>query len=120
MTYDIEQLIALVVAVVTAILALIKYVQANADRKATVTFYTEGNVSDATARICNNLPPGSWTMGNEVKKYILSGETPEDQNLILSQIAAAEMSCRTDYQIVYSKGWYTISFGQIRESGRGK
>ena len=64
------------------------------------------------------IPARTYTMSEETKKWITTGETDADQKSILEQVAAAEVKGLATYKIVYGKGYYDIEYGLIKGSGR--
>jgi hypothetical protein len=120
------QIVELLIALIAAIIAWWQMQQkkdAQNDLKQTVAFY---DPKDQTVTSANDLPPEvvlpgrSYLMDESTKRWITVGETAEDQQTILNQVAAAETNGLAQYRVLYSKGWYVIEYGLIKESGRGE
>lgn len=58
-------------------------------------------------------PTRSYTMSPEARSFLVSGESYEDQKKMIDQVDAAEAAGLIDYKVVYSRGYYNISYGQI-------
>jgi len=127
MVFDVNEFLAVLGSLVTALVALYKYLQTHEMLKAVeheeakvIEFYTDPVAAEKMPELLCKLPPRSYMMSDDVKKFLVYGEAPEDQRVILAQVAAAEAQGRVQYEIQYPHGYYKISYGQIEASGRGK
>jgi hypothetical protein len=116
--YPLTEIITMIVALIAAIWAW--YQKHKKDE--IVTFYTEPESKpiEKTLALVKDLPGRSWKMSPETLKWVLFGESIEDQNDLRGQIVTAESNALTSYTIRYSKGFYLIEYGLIKSSGREK
>lgn len=72
--------------------------------------------NSVTTTACKPTTP--CKMSQSVKEFLIAGETPADQAIILNKIAAAEAAELYRYEIQYSRGYYKIENCQAVASGR--
>lgn len=114
-----DALWALLIAAIGWIMAYIKakeVKEAKAETAAVIDYFdpTEKGTEQPPAVI----PARTYTMSEETKKWITTGETDADQKSILEQVAANEAKGLATYKVIYSKGYYDIEYGLIKGSGR--
>jgi len=120
---QIAAIIAALVALINAIVAVLKNneAKANAKEKEDVTrFYDQDNVDPVPPDVIEQLPPHTYTMSDATRSFVLSGLSPEDRIDVTAQIAAAEASRRTVYYVTHAKGWYRIEYGALTGGGDGR
>lgn len=120
-----NELITLLTTLIASIVAIIKWYQANT--ATATTAQTQAFYDDASpvVEIPAGTPTRNYKMSDAVKGFILAGHSNEDQASIVSQITTAETKMDDtgkyfEYTITWSKGWYLISWGQIKTSGTGE
>ena len=77
-----------------------------------------GNISASGVSPTENVTE-SGKLSTDVRKFLLSGHTEEEQKTINEQIDAAEAHGLTEYYIHYARGYYKISNGNIAGSAVG-
>ncbi len=110
----INQLIAAVIALITALLAIYETWK----NKQTVAFYTEPKAV-ISPRIEAKLPARSYLMDEGTRRWVKAGESDEDQRRIDEQINNAERDGLRTYYIDTSQGWYLIEYGLIKGGAKG-
>ena len=115
MPIDMTQMYPLVLAVLTAIIALIKYIMENREKKAIVAFFDPDTVAEVPIP---NVPSRSYLMSDATKAWLIYGETAEDQRTLLNQVAAAESQKLIRYTVRWSTGWQNIEYGLMGGGGR--
>lgn len=108
----IYNLIAAIIAVVTAIEAIYQAMQ----KRQAITFFTEP-LADVKPKTIDEMPARSWIMSDTTRRWIKTGEEESDHKRIDEQIAAAESAQQRTYYIDTSKGWYLIEYGLVKGSG---
>ena len=124
MIEDLNNLYELVMAVVAAVAALFAWIK-NKQAKSAETI-ADNNAAyadevqkffDPTNTTVQTPPDGtpktSYTMSDEVKNFLISGESEEDKRRMLEQVREAEAKDLCEYRVTYSRGYYNISYGQI-------
>lgn len=109
-----SQIIALLITIASMIIAWWQ----NRQKNDIVQFYSEPTVTPSPVTAV--VPKKSWTMSDMTKRWITASETEADKATILAQIAQNELLGNTEYTVNYSKGFYFISWGLIKSSGRDK
>jgi hypothetical protein len=111
----------LVAALITIVSILIAWWQ-NKQKKDIITFFTDPVAlpEPSNTAVLATVPTRSWKMSPETLKWVIFGESQEDQASLKGQILAAEAEGLTSYTIRYSKGYYQIEYGLIKASGREK
>ncbi|MDV0442588.1 hypothetical protein [Methanorbis furvi] len=114
---DFANLYELLLAVITAVAALyawIKDKQAKNDAAYADEVQKYFDPADTTVQAPpEGTPKRSYTMSDEVKSFLISGESEEDQRSMLEQVRDAEAKDLCEYRVSYSRGYYNISYGQI-------
>lgn len=118
-TGNVDSIAAFLVAVLMAIIAWWQNRQKNTT-VAQVAALTPGTPESTSSAVIAQLPARSWKMDPATLDWITFGESDADKANIIQQVHDAEAKHLTDYQIVYSKGYYNISYGLIKSSARGK
>lgn len=77
-----------------------------------------GNISASGVSPTENVTE-KGKLSTDVRNFLLSGHTEEEQKTINEQIDAAEAQGLTEYYIHYARGYYKISNGNISASGVG-
>jgi hypothetical protein len=116
MPIDLTGVFPLILAVLTALIALIKYIMENMEKKAIVEFYDPLKVEDKPKP---DVPKRSYLMSDATKAWLICGETPADQTTLLNQVAAAEAQGLVKYTVRWSTGWQDIEYGLMGGGGRG-
>ena len=111
-----------VIAILVSLLSLLIAWWQNRQKNDVITFFTDPvALPEATNnQVLAMVPQISWKMSPETLKWILFGESDEDQKDLKGQIFTAEAEGLTSYTIRYSKGFYKIEWGLIKSSGREK
>ena len=120
---DYTQLMPLLTALMAAIIALYKWYQEKEKTAAVINFFDPAishTVTQTPATVVAAIPRHTYEMNDDLKRFLLTGESPTDRALIQAQIAAAEMSGQLKYEIQYSLGFYRIEYGLVASGGRGK
>ena len=117
MPIDLTTIYPLILAVLTAIIALVKYIMENREKKAIVAFFDPEVVVGGTP--IPNVPSRSYLMSDATKAWLIYGETAEDQRTLLNQVAAAESQKLIRYTVRWSTGWQNIEYGLMGGGGRG-
>jgi len=120
---DYTELIPLLTALMAALYAIFKWYQEKEKTAAVINFFDPAvthTVAQIPATVVADIPRHTYEMNNDLKQFLLHGETPTDQALIQAQIAAAEMAGELKYEIHYSLGYYRIEYGLVASGGRGK
>jgi len=117
MPIDLSELMPLIVAVLTALIAVYKYWMEHQK----VEFYDPVKVEAlspvARAEVACKLPDRSYKMSETTRAYVLLGNTPEDRVSINNQINEAEARAEVRYQIRFSTGHYDIEYGILAGGG---
>jgi len=120
---DYAGLIPLLTALFAAIVALLKWYQETQTKAALIDFFDPA-VTHTTAsvppKVMAQIPTRTYQMNDDLKRFLIYGESPSDQALIRSQIAAAEATGQVKYEVHYSLGFYRIEYGLVAYGGRGK
>lgn len=69
------------------------------------------------------VPARSWKMGDETRRWVLSGHDPLNQAGLLRQIDEAEERRLSHYYLTFQDrggGYYEIEYGLVKGSGAGK
>jgi len=113
---EIEQIITILVAIVTSFVAWLKTREA----AETQNFF---DPESAVVTPPKNTPTRSYYMSETVKQFILQDAAPDEKGEIYRQIQDAEAHMdetgkATPYVITFRSGrWYIIEFGQIAGGG---
>lgn len=110
----IEQLIPILIALITAVIAWYKNKEAKAAVAETQNVQDFFDPDSVVTIPPANTPKRSYLMSEGVKQALIAGETIEDQNKMLKQVEDAESAGILEYMVYYSKGHYKIQYGQIR------
>jgi len=110
----IEQMIPILIAIITAIIAWYKNKEAKtavAETQNVQDFFDPDSIVTTPPE---NTPKRSYLMSDSVRQTLIAGESIEDQNKMLKQVEDAESAGILEYAVYYSKGHYKIQYGQIR------
>ncbi|MDV0441584.1 hypothetical protein [Methanorbis furvi] len=111
---NLYELIMAVVAAVAALIAWIKDKQAKNEAAYADEVQKYFDPADNTVQAPpEGTPKRSYTMSDEVKNFLIFGESEEDQRKMLEQVREAEAKDLCEYRVSYSRGYYNISYGQI-------
>jgi hypothetical protein len=89
-------------------MAVIAYWQ-NRQKGQVVTFFDPTNEDVTTPP--SSVPSRSWKMDDATKMWLCAGHSPEEQALLLQQVADAEALEKSSYVILVSSGYYEIETG---------
>lgn len=111
-------------AIITALVALVMAIiawwqkqtadQAKATLATTAAAYTPGTPEASNPAIVAKLPDRSWKMDAQTLDWCLFDATPDNKQLIISQINAAEAQHLTSYQVRFQGGFYIIEYGLLK------
>ena len=112
-----DDLVTMITALIALISAIIAWLE-NRKKNAVITVMSDPTVLQGNDRIkaLSLLPERSYLMAPETRRWLLAGESPEDQALIAKQIDQAELGHQLTYQILYSVGGYQIEYGMPKNS----
>ncbi|MCK9591850.1 MAG: hypothetical protein M0Q91_07570 [Methanoregula sp.] len=91
-------------------------VQAKQETKAVVSYFTPGDDSVTVAPA--ELPPRSYKMSDQTKRWLTFDHPAEEQEMLLRQVAEAESEGLAAYTITVPSAWYDIEYGLIKGSGK--
>jgi len=118
------QIIEMVVALVAAIVAYWQNRQKNraeGETRQVVAFF---DPKDETVTAPPEVVPArSWKMGDETRRWVLSGHDALNQASLLRQVEEAEEKRLTHYYLTFQDrggGFYEIEYGLVKGSGVGK
>jgi acyl-homoserine lactone acylase PvdQ len=113
-TGNMDTIIAFLIALISAIIAWYQ----NREKNMIVQAYTPGTVESITPAVIAKLPERSWKMTDSTKRF-LTFDCPVDVKAdLLKQVAAAEASFLTDYEVNYPGGHSHVQYGLVY-SGSG-
>lgn len=120
---DYTQMIPLLTALFAALMAIYKWYEAGQEKAAIVAFFDPAithTIATVPPKVAAQIPPRTYLMNDDLKRFLIHGESPTDSALIQAQIAAAEAAGLVKYEIQYSLGFYRIEYGLVASGGRGK
>lgn len=124
MIEDLTTLYELLMAVIAAVAALIAWIKDKQAKNETARADGNAAYADAVQKYFDptdttvqtppdGTPKASYQMSPEVLEFLVSGESEADRNLMLAQVSEAEEKMLCEYRVSYSRGYYTIAYGQI-------
>lgn len=111
---------AAITTITTAVAGVVAAIQnkmkntAVAETEATLAFFDPCNNEAMTPTAAT--PDRSWQMSETTRASILEGKSDSDKLSILKQIETAESAGYVDYKIIWSGGYYSITYGLIESS----
>ncbi len=107
------------VALVAAIIAYWQARERKVQEKRACEVISFFDPSDPTMTIPpRGIPPRSWKMSDETKRWITFDHSPEEKADLLIQIAEAEADEKTNYTISVPTTWYEVEYGLVKGSGK--
>lgn len=64
------------------------------------------------------IPERTYKMSDATKRWITYSESDADKVAILEQVSKAEEAGQATYRVTYSKGYYDIEYGLVKDSAR--
>ncbi|MCK9593439.1 MAG: hypothetical protein M0Q91_15645 [Methanoregula sp.] len=64
------------------------------------------------------IPGRSYKMNDQTKRWLTFDHNPEEQEMLLRQVAEAEAEKLATYTITVPSCWYDIEYGLIKGSGK--
>jgi hypothetical protein len=117
---QIQTLIAAIIALITAIMAILKNNEAKDEKEnalvaeAQVAAYNVDSVESMKPEIVATLSERSWKMSDATRRWLTFDATPENYVKINQVIDGAEAAHLVSYQIVYNGGYYNIEYGLLK------
>jgi len=124
MDTELVQIFEMMIALAAAIVAYWQNRQKNraeGETRQVVAFF-DPNDETVTA-LPEVVPARSWKMGDETRRWVLSGHDALTQASLLRQVEEAEKKCLTHYYLTFQDrggGYYEIEYGLVKGSGIGK
>lgn len=137
---ELIRVLEIVITVIAAVIALIQHREkriaaeagVRAEDEAAHAIAATAEAQDRTARIVSffdpadrrvtsapaDVPPRSYTMADETKRWITFDHGEEERRAILAQVGAAEKQGLSTYTIEVPTAWYAIEYGLVRSSGK--
>ena len=112
----IQAIVAGIIAIVTAIAALVQTLKKNtavAQTATTVAALTSGTSESKDPAVIAALPERTWKMSDATKHWCIVDATTANAATILAQIDAAEAQKLTHYQVSFDGGYYIIDYGLL-------
>lgn len=113
-----EQIITLLIAIVSALYAWWQKRQAaaaTAEQEQTVAFF---DPSSPVTTPPASVPMRTYVMSDSVKQFVLQGHDAATRASIEEQIIDAEEAGKIRYTVTYPGGYYVVEWGQIAGGGR--
>lgn len=90
--------------------------KATAQTQEVVSYYNPGD--DSVTAAPDVIPPRSYKMSDQTKRWLTFDHSPEEQEMLLRQVAEAEAEKLATYTITVPSCWYDIEYGLIKGSGK--
>lgn len=90
--------------------------KATTETKEVISYFNPGDEAVTTAP--DVIPGRSYKMSDQTKRWLTFDHPPEEQEMLLRQVAEAEAEKLATYTITVPSAWYDIEYGLIKGSGR--